>query len=132
MIKLLNPELYEEDDRNAVRLIGAACPTCSGVFFPMQTYGCERCGADLRPRRFAAAGTVTAQARVHLHRAANPPTPFTVVALELDDGPVIRALLTSDSPPCQIGDRLVGELVDITEPDSEPRRDLRFTRAVAQ
>ncbi len=76
-------------------LIGGRC-VCGHVFFPMQTYGCEKCGRygeDLKRISLSGRGRLLAFARVHLHARPYPKVPFTVVVVALDDGPVIKALL---------------------------------------
>ena len=48
-------------------LSGGEC-RCGYVFFPWQTYGCERCGLSgdaLRPKRLTGKGTLRAKATVH-------------------------------------------------------------------
>ncbi len=76
-------------------LIGGKCG-CGHIFFPMQTYGCEKCGRygeDLKKVSLSGRGRLLAFARVHLHARPYPKVPFTVVVVALDDGPVIKALL---------------------------------------
>ena len=76
-------------------LVGGRC-VCGYVFFPMQTYGCEKCGRygdDLKKVSLSGRGRLLAFARVHLHARPYPKVPFTVVVVVLDDGPVIKALL---------------------------------------
>jgi uncharacterized OB-fold protein len=114
-------------------LIGGRC-VCGHPFFPMQHFGCERCGrfaADLAEVRLAGRGELIAFAQVHLHARPYPKVPFTVLALKLDDGPVIRALL---DPPVdaelRIGATMLATIVEETRA-AQSRKVLRFTRAGA-
>jgi len=132
MPDLLKPELYEAEGTAAVpdrpALKGGVCAACGGVFFPLQAYGCERCGSlDLAPRRLSGAGRLTASARVHLHAGKGREAPFTVVQVALDDGPTVRTL-AGDDTPLVIGQRMVAALLPATGPDGAPCLDLRFVR----
>jgi uncharacterized protein len=111
-------------------LIGGRC-ACGHVFFPMQTYGCEKCGRygdELKHVRLSGRGRLLAFACVRLHARPYPKVPFTVVAVALDAGPVIRALL---DPPVDDGLRngavMVAKLVD-EQREGHVRSGLRFTR----
>ncbi|MES5487375.1 zinc ribbon domain-containing protein [Bradyrhizobium sp. INPA03-11B] len=134
--KLLKPGLYSagSNDREGatVRLKGGRC-RCGYVFFPMQTYGCERCGSHgdaLTPCELSANGTLLAEATVHLHADKNRPAPFTIVKVALDDGPVIRTLLADDSAPVAPGQRVTGRLASVGQSESgETVLDLRFSIA---
>ncbi|CAG2160142.1 Zn-ribbon domain-containing OB-fold protein [Cupriavidus numazuensis] len=131
-LTLLKPALYRaqgtpgEPDHPA--LLGGAC-RCGYTFFPWQTYGCERCGGHgemLTPLALGGRGTVESSAVVHLHPAADRPTPFTIAAIRLDDGPVVRTLVSQHDgdAPLTPGDRVVAVLVQAGDAS-----DLRFTRA---
>jgi hypothetical protein len=128
---LLKPGLYQargsaaEPDRPA--LLGGACDACGYVFFPMQTYGCERCGGrDLRPRTLSGAGRLLASARVHLHAGKGREAPFTVASVKLDDGPIVRTLVGSGEAGLRPGGRMVTALAPVTDADGGARADLRF------
>lgn len=136
MAALLKPGLYREEGTIAApdlpALVGGACGACGYVFFPMQTYGCEKCGSlDLAPRPLTGAGRLVASARVHLHAGKGREAPFTIVAVKLDDGPVVRTLAddstaddsTSDLTP---GQRMTTGWATVTDTEGEPRLDLRF------
>jgi uncharacterized OB-fold protein len=90
----------------------SVCSSCGLVAVPPEPIGCERCGtpaSELRPEQVTSAGTVTAHAVVHHHARPEPPTPFVVVEVLLDAGPVVRALLTGAEPDgIAIGRRVVG------------------------
>jgi uncharacterized OB-fold protein len=76
------------------------------VYFPPLTIGCEACGATaeyLIPIPVAASGTVHSLAQVHLHRG-QPPVPFTIAEIRLEDGPLIRGTLGGDADRIRIGD----------------------------
>lgn len=126
--QLLKPELYAADKSNvgAVVLRGGRC-TCGHVFFPMQRYGCEKCGragADLQPVDLKGQGTLAASVTVHMHVRPERAAPFTVGTIKLDDGPVVRALLTKAVENLKPGCRVTATLAS---PDtSGGLLDLRF------
>jgi uncharacterized OB-fold protein len=92
----------------------------------MQAYGCERCGSlDLGPRRLSGAGRLVASAEVHLHAGKGREAPFTVVSVQLDDGPTVRTLAGRDEPLTP-GLRMVTTLAAAAGPEGESLRDLRF------
>lgn len=85
-------------------LLGQRC-ACGHVAFPRQRYGCERCGRvdgqidiELDP-----GGTVLAVATAHVQLNTAPKVPFTVGAVQLIEGPVVRGFLEPQSSP---GDRV--------------------------
>jgi uncharacterized OB-fold protein len=128
---LLKPALYREAGSEAApdhpALLGEVC-ACGYVFFPLQPYGCERCGSlDLAPRALSGTGRLLASARVHLHGGKGREAPFTVAAVALDDGPIVRTLIVGDEPPLHAGDRMVTLLAPVLDADGAPRLDLRFT-----
>ena len=130
---LLKPGLYRTEgsaarpDRPA--LLGGVCGTCGYVFFPLQQYGCERCGGvELAPRVLSGAGTLLAAARVHLHAGKNREAPFTVGAVALDDGPIVRTLIEDAGDAPRPGERMATTLAPATDPEGAPRLDLRFVR----
>jgi uncharacterized protein len=129
---LLKPGLYRAEGTDAAphhpALLGGECTACGYVFFPMQRYGCEKCGSvDLRPRALSGAGRLLASARVHLHAGKGREAPFTVGSIQLDDGPIVRTLLTEDGPAPAPGMRMATALAPAVTPEGEPRLDLRFT-----
>jgi uncharacterized OB-fold protein len=129
--ELLKPGLYRaegtDDAPAAPALLGGACAACGYVFFPMQRYGCEKCGGqDLRPRVLSGAGTLLASARVHLHAGKGREAPFTVGSIQLDDGPIVRTLLAEDGLAPAPGARMATTLVPTHDAQGEPRLDLRF------
>jgi uncharacterized OB-fold protein len=130
---LLKPGLYRAEgsaarpDRPA--LLGGACANCGYIFFPPQPYGCERCGSlDLEPHVLSGAGTLLASARVHLHAGKSREAPFTVGAIALDDGPVVRTLIVEGDDVLSPGDRMATALAPAVDAEGAPCLDLRFVR----
>jgi hypothetical protein len=125
---LLKPALYRAEG-SGVRpdLLGGVC-ACGYVFFPFQRYGCERCGGlDLREKALAGAGVLLASARVHLHAGKGREAPFTVGAIRLDDGPIVRTLIVEDAGALAPGARVVAALSPTTDHEGATCLDLRFT-----
>ena len=128
--ELLKPGLYRRAGSparpNLPALLGGAC-VCGHVFFPLQTYGCERCGGtDLHPKALAGAGTLLAAARVHLHAGKSREAPFTVGSIRLEDGPIIRTLIAGKETPPRPGAAMVSLLEPVTDGEGAVRLDLRF------
>jgi uncharacterized OB-fold protein len=126
---LLKPGLYRAEGTEAApghpALLGGAC-ACGYVFFPLQRYGCERCGSvELEPRALSGAGRLLASARVHLHAGKTREAPFTVCSVALDDGPIVRTLVEGDDA-LAVGTRMVTVLAPATDAEGAPRLDLRF------
>lgn len=105
-LPLKKPELYgvadgAEPTPGAIAVLRGMRCTCGHVAFPAQSYGCERCGrqgADLSPVTLSGRGRLLSSSRVHMHAAAYPKAPFTVVEVELDEGVAARALLADGMP----------------------------------
>jgi uncharacterized OB-fold protein len=82
------------------------------VAFPVERYGCERCGAlpaDHEHVDLPARGRVRAYARVHRHHQPDPPAPFVVVQADLANGPSLKAVLVGDEVAA--GDVVEGTVV---------------------
>jgi len=131
--ELLKPALYKSEgtDRDPAHpaLLGGACG-CGYVYFPMQSFGCERCGStDVKPRALAGHGKLIASARVHLHAGKHRQAPFTVGSIALADGPIVRTILVDDERPFRPGDAVVASLVEVRDADGNEKRDLRCRRA---
>ena len=131
MPSLLKPNLYRaegsDDDPAHPALLGGMC-TCGYVFFPMQNYGCERCGRTaLSPRALSGRGELLASARVHLHGGKTRQAPFTVGSIALEDGPIVRTLLAGDEVSLHPGAQMVTTLVPVIDAEGAERLDLRFT-----
>ena len=128
--ELLKPALYRRAGTAArpdhPALLGGAC-ACGHVFFPLQAYGCERCGGtDLRPLALSGAGRLLASARVHLHAGKGREAPFTVGSIRLEDGPIIRTLVEGGGAGLRPGAAVVAVLAPVDDPDGARRLDLRF------
>lgn len=129
---LLKPNVYSAESTSSLpdhpALKGGRC-ICDHVFFPMQHYGCEKCGRHgeaLRPALLAGRGRLIASARVHLH-AGRRPAPFTIGTIVLDDGPLVRTLLAEPAVDLASGRTMITVLVAIRDPETgESRLDLRF------
>lgn len=97
-------------------LSGRRCTRCELVTVPGEPFGCERCGARREEHvdaEFDSAGTVHGIAVVYRHAREEPPTPFTVVEVRLDAGPVVRTrLVGSQLESAGIGSRVVGTRID--------------------
>lgn len=134
-VQALKPSLYTvpSDARNPPQLLGGRC-RCGHVFFPMQTYGCEKCGAAgdaLQPAELPATGTLVASSRVLMHARKDREPPYVVVSVRLDDGPVVRTLLDEDTAELiAIGAPMHGRLMEVGRSDAgTPLVDLRFARS---
>jgi uncharacterized OB-fold protein len=128
---LLKPALYRAEgspkDPDHPALLGGECANCGYVFFPLQAYGCERCGSlKLDPCVLTGGGRLLASARVHIHPGKTREAPFTVGSIALDDGPIVRTLVEG-SGDLRPGLRMVTTLVPVTDAEGAPRLDLRFT-----
>lgn len=128
-LPLLKPSLYAVDAGGQPVLLGGRC-TCGHTFFPMQTYGCERCGQTgdaLTPKALATRGRLLATATVYSDRERT--APFVLAAIELDDGPVVRTLL--DETPAAIipavrRQRRVHAVFQTVKTEDSEALDLRF------
>ena len=96
----------------ACQLDASRCPQCGLLAVPPEPIGCERCGApaaELAATTVGSSGVVIGHAVVHEHARAEPATPFVVVEVRLDDGPVVRSLLRAAAPgDVALGDRVEG------------------------
>jgi uncharacterized protein len=100
--QLLNPKLYAADESRADMAVlrGGRCK-CGHVFFPMQHYGCERCGrsgSDLQPVDLTGQGVLAASVTVHLHARPERLAPFTMLTGPVDNlAPGCRMIATLTS-----------------------------------
>ena len=132
--ELLKPELYSTTGTQALpgcpALLGGKC-VCGYVFFPMQTYGCEQCGRDgdaLKKQPLSGQGTLLATAVVHIHGDKERPAPFIIGKIALDDGPVVRTLVTDSPSDISPGQQMVTVMVPVgTTEGGQQLVDLRFT-----
>lgn len=143
---LLKPDLYEAGETGAGqeskclerRSAGVAVPLlrggrcdCGYVFFPMQTFGCERCGRTgdaLQPHPLIGRGRLRSAATVHVHADEKRKTPFVIGTVALDGGPIIRTLLLDAvDDRAALGMRVEAVLVPVDLPEQEKTvLDLRF------
>jgi uncharacterized protein len=127
---LLKSALYAPDISGVPVLRGGRCE-CGYTFFPMQTFGCERCGRTgdaLHPIELSGWGKLVATAAVYVHSDHKRPTPFVIGTVVLDDGPVVRTLLT-EAPPANSEQpvRVAAMLVPVESADGNGTAlDLRF------
>jgi uncharacterized protein len=127
---LLKSALYAPNTSGVPVLRGGRC-VCGYTFFPMQTFGCELCGRsgnDLQPVEFSGWGRLVATAAVYVHSDHKRPTPFVIGTVALDDGPVIRTLLT-EAPPANSEQpvRVAATLVPVESSEGNGTAlDLRF------
>ena len=130
VVGLLKPTLYRSEGTAEAptrpALLGGVCEN-GHVCFPLQHYGCERCGSvDLQLRPLGGVGRLLASARVHLHAGKGREAPFTVGAIQLDDGPIVRTLIVADGAPLLAGVRMATILVPVVDAEGGDRLDLRF------
>ena len=129
-LPLLKPDLYAIGTAHTPTLLGGRCE-CGHLFFPMQTFGCERCGRTgpaLQPFPLAGRGRLRSVATVHVHADEKRKTPFVIGTIVLDDGPVVRTLLL-DAASDRHAPGTPVEAVLVAVETSEPGKqalDLRF------
>jgi uncharacterized OB-fold protein len=100
-LPLLKPALYGTRTDGSAVLHGGCCE-CGYVFFPMQSFGCERCGRSgdsLKPFALSGRGRLVTSSLVHMHADAKREAPFVIGTIALDEGPVVRTLLNVTSEP---------------------------------
>jgi len=128
MDPLLKPTLYAFGDTGPV-LLGGQC-RCGYIFFPMQTFGCERCGHSgeaLQPKALRARGRLVTASVVHLHADQKRSTPFAIGTVALEEGPVIRVVLSDLASATNAPHKPVaGEWVQVSLDDGTTVLDLRF------
>jgi uncharacterized OB-fold protein len=136
-LPLLKPALYESRADGSAVLKGGCCE-CGYVFFPMQQFGCEQCGRSgesLKPFALSGRGRLVASSLVHMHADTKREAPFVIGTIALDEGPVVRTLLTSISEPV-IGTaplRVMATLVPVKSGDEGGEfLDIRFQIEGAQ
>ncbi|MBL4826450.1 MAG: hypothetical protein JKY66_01825 [Spongiibacteraceae bacterium] len=129
-IPLLKSSVYQMAGSSVLphhpALLGGQC-RCGYTFFPMQQYGCEQCGSEqLKTKTLTGRGTLLAVSTVYIHLGKRP-TPYKVVSVVLDDGPVVRTLLAENQPNPKPGQTMTTTLVQVTDPKTEQLcMDLRF------
>ena len=133
MIPLRNPTLYAEEGTSTLPgapALRAVRSKGGQISFPPQHYGCQLTGDtgdDLTDVLLTGRGRLNALATVHMHAKPVPQTPFTVVEVALDDGPIVRGILAaSQSLPVARGTTLVTCFEEMQNEAGETVRDLRF------
>ena len=126
----LHPGLYDPALEHP-ELHGTACAKCGSVFFPPITLGCEKCGAlpdQLQAVSIAATGSLHSIATVHMHAGKDIEAPFTIAEIQLDNGPLIRAVMSGPATAADIGSRVRAEWAS-TGAAGEPEEKVepRFT-----
>lgn len=130
----LGDELFQpteaSGDSAPPALYGGRCNSCGYVFFPPQSYGCERCGSTKIDRtELDGRGTLIASAVVHRHLDPARPAPFIVGSMELEQRVVVRGLIEAGqdalAPGCPMETLIVAE----TRPD-RGATDIRFRPAI--
>jgi len=105
--------LYDPDER-VPKLNGTRCERCKATYFPPLGIGCEVCGAgedELLAIPLAATGILRSVASVHIQGGKPLDTPFAVAEIQLDDGPLIRAMLVEPASVDVIGCRVAAQWV---------------------
>lgn len=128
--------LFEQGD-GVLNLRGQRCGNCGHIAFPPNPYGCEVCGMSgdgIADVRLAGRGRLLAFATTNHANQRDIPVPYTVASIELEDGPVIRALMTGPTddglkPGDIVEAVIVADRADTTT--DVTGRELRFRLAEA-
>lgn len=120
--------LFEQGE-TAPHLRGQRCGNCGRVAFPPNPYGCETCGMSgdaVTDMRLAGRGRLLAFVTTNHANQRDIPVPYTVASIALEDGPVIRALMTTPSDyGLKVND--IVEAVIVAAPSTEGTgQELRF------
>jgi uncharacterized OB-fold protein len=134
---LKKPQLYRpaagyDAQAGSPASLNAVKCTCGHVAFPPQSYGCEQCGrngSDLQETVLSGQGRLLASSTVHMHAAAYPVAPFTVVEVELDHGVVTRSLLADGQATDLKPGTLLRSVLQAEPAEGGDVLDLRFVIA---
>ncbi len=89
------------------------CLDCGAVRWPL-TRHCRQCLSD-RSTQFTLAGTGTVLSLAEYRRSLVPAlageVPYTVLSVELDEGPAVIGRLAAGGGPVEIDDRVAGRVV---------------------
>lgn len=124
-LSVQKPALVLAEPGSSPRLRAVRCE-CGHVFFPPQSYGCERCGrsgAALAEQPVATRGVLVALATVHVHSKRK--VPYTLGRVTLDDGPTVDVRLV-DGETHRIGQRVSGRLVAVPDASGGEALDCQF------
>ena len=127
-----------EQGAETPHLRGQRCGNCGRVAFPPNPYGCESCGKSgdaISVENLAGRGRLRAFVTTNHANQRNIPVPYTVASIELEGGPVIRALMVQPGGEgIRVNDTV--EAVIITraaiDPAAEPVQELWFQLAEAR
>lgn len=129
--------LFEQGEKSP-HLRGQRCSNCSRVAFPPNPYGCESCGMSgdvVIDEKLAGQGRLRAFVTTNHANQRNIPVPYTVASIELEGGPVIRALMVQPgSEGLRVNDTVEAVVIISGANDSaaEPVHELRFQLAEAR
>ncbi|MGK6310256.1 Zn-ribbon domain-containing OB-fold protein [Variovorax sp. DT-64] len=133
MSTLRRPALYTEAGTPALPTapaLRAVRSKAGHITFPPQRFGCQvsgQHGEELTEVLLTGRGRLQAFATVHRHAKPFPKTPFTVVEVLMEDGPVVRGLLSAaECSPLTPGATMVTVLEEAMDADGNSVRDLRF------
>ncbi|ABB05794.1 hypothetical protein [Burkholderia lata] len=136
MLPLLDPALYAETGTDVLPgapALRAVRAPGGQISFPPQRYGCRvsgASGAELEDVLLTGRGRLRAFATVHIHPKPVPAVPFTIVEVALEDGPVVRGLLSATQAlPIEHGAVLVTRLEETVDEAGQAVRALRFVAA---
>ncbi|ELB89370.1 hypothetical protein Rwratislav_29844 [Rhodococcus wratislaviensis IFP 2016] len=120
------PLLYDIDDDGTPMLTGVR-DSSGYVSYPRQDAGSlfnGDHGPALTPVRLSGRGKIQATATVRLHPVPDIETPFTIAAVVLDEGPLVRGVLdVVDSG--RIGDEVVA-ITTVVRRGEDEIHELRF------
>ena len=128
--------LFEQGEKSP-HLRGQRCGNCGRVAFPPNPYGCESCGMSgdaVTDEMFAGRGRLRAFVTTNHANQRSIQVPYTVASIELEGGPVIRALMVQPgSEGLRVDDTVEAIVIIRGENDSaaEPAHELRFQPAEA-
>ncbi|MCA8900601.1 MAG: OB-fold domain-containing protein [Hyphomonas sp.] len=116
---------------NPPRLKGQRCGNCGRVSFPPNPYGCESCGASgaaIHEQLLKGKGRLLAFVTTRHAPQRRISVPFTVASIALEDGPVIRGLMSLPTDEgLHVGDSVEAVAVEVPEQGHQ----LRFLPAEA-
>lgn len=129
---LFKPALYAEEnsgtDPMSATLLATYCK-CGHIEFPPQNFGCQLCGRqgdNLEVKPISGQGRLVSSATVNYHPFPDPKSPFTIVEVKLDEGPVVRGMLSSASTSHLKPGTELDTVLEKISVDDEEYLDLRF------